>query len=139
MFAQKSYNSMLFNGALFEYKGVLHCKVYSFEEGPDETIAGSLAKPFSTGRMERPGKPNGFMLYGKLRVDCFSTSEMLFPNMKLKLRLTRAKTNCSIISDKPNLSLGKVDCSIFTRRIAFKDDNHKNRKDMLSIISVELN
>ena len=41
--------------------------------------------------------------------------------------------------DNPNLSLGIVDCSLYTRRIALTDDHHKKRMDMLAFIAVEYN
>ena len=44
-----------------------------------------------------------------------------------------------MISDNPNVSLGIVDCSIYTRPIALKDDYHKKRMDMLACTSVEFN
>ena len=84
-------------------------------------------------------RPDGFMLYGKLGVDFFSTSELLYPNTKIRLRLIRAGPNFYLISDNPNVSLGIVDCSLYTRRIALKDDYHKKRMDMLAYTPVELN
>ena len=69
---------------------------------------------------------DGFMLSGNLGVDLFSTSELLYPNMKIRLRLIRARPKFYVISDNPNVSLGIVDCSIYTHRIALKDDYHKN-------------
>ena len=63
-------------------------------------------------------RPDGFMLYGKLSVDFFSTSDMLFPNMKIRLRLIRARPNVYMISDNPNVSLGIIGCSLYNRRIA---------------------
>ena len=42
-------------------------------------------------------------------------------------------------SDNPNVSLGNVDCSLYTRRIALKDDYHKKRMDMLTYAAVEYN
>ena len=42
-----------------------------------------------------------------------------------------------MISDNPNLSLGIVDSSLYTRRIALKDDYHKKRMDMLAYTPVE--
>ena len=69
---------------------------------------------------------NGFMLYGKLEVDFFSTSKLFQPNMKkIRLRLIRARHNFYMISDNPNVCLGVVDCSLYTPRIALKDDYHK--------------
>ena len=44
-----------------------------------------------------------------------------------------------MISDNPNVSLGIVDCSLYTRRIALKDDYHMKRMDMLAYTSVECN
>ena len=82
---------------------------------------------------------DGFMLYGKMGVDFFSTSELLYPNMKIRLRLIRARPNFYMISDNPNVSLGIVDCSLYTRRIALKDDYHKKRMDMLAYTPVEFN
>ena len=79
------------------------------------------------------------MLYGKLRIDFFSTSELLYPNMKIRLRISRARPNFYMISDNPNVSLGIVDCSLYTRRIARKDASHKKRIDMLAYVPVEYN
>ena len=71
------------------------------------------------------GIPDGFMLYGENEVDFFSTSEMLYPNVEVRLRLIRARSNFYVISDNPNVSLGVVKCSIYTRRIALKEGYHK--------------
>ena len=79
------------------------------------------------------------MLYGKMGIDFFSTSELLVPNMKIRLRLIRARPTFYMISDNPNVSLGIVDCSLYTRRIALKDDYHKKRIDKLAYASVENN
>ena len=84
-------------------------------------------------------RPDGFMLYGKLGVDFFSTFELLYPNLKIRLRLIRARPNFYMISDSPNVSLGVVDCSLYTRRIALNDDYHKKRMDMLAYTPVEFN
>ena len=78
-------------------------------------------------------------MYGKLWVDFFSTSELLYPNMKIRLRLIRARPNFYMISDNPYVSLGIIDCSLYTRRIALKDDYHKRRMDMLAYTPVEFN
>ena len=67
-------------------------------------------------------RPDGFILYGKSRVDFFSTSELLYPNMKNRQRLIRARPKIYMISVNPNISLGIVDCSFYTRRIALKGD-----------------
>ena len=66
------------------------------------------------------------MLYGKLGVDFFTTSELLFPNMKIGLRLIRARPEYNMISDSTNVSLGIVDCSLSTSRFALTDDYRRN-------------
>ena len=42
-----------------------------------------LSEPFLTMRMKMSSTPDGFMLYGKLGVDIFSTSESLYPKWKI--------------------------------------------------------
>ena len=84
-------------------------------------------------------RTDGFVLYAKYGVDFFSTSELVYPNLKFKLRLIRARANIYMITDNPNVSLGIVDCSLYSRRVALKDDNHQKRKDMLDYTPVEFN
>ena len=79
------------------------------------------------------------MLYGKTEIDLFSTSELLYPNMKVRLRLIRARPNFYMISDNANVSLGFVDCSLYTRRFDLKYDYHKKRIDMLVYVPIENN
>ena len=59
--------------------------------------------------------------------------------MKIRLRLIRARPNFYVISDNPNVSLGIVDCSLYTRRTALKDDYHKKRLEMLAYTPIEFN
>ena len=89
--------------------------------------------------MKLLSRPDGFMLYGEVGIDFFSTFELLYPNMKIRLRLIRARPKFYMISDNPNVSLGIVDCSLYTRHIALKDDYHKKRMDMLAYAPVEYN
>ena len=89
--------------------------------------------------MKLLSRPDGFMLYGKLGIDFFSTFELLHPNLKIRLRLIRARPNFYMISDNPIVSLGIVDCFLYTRRIALKDDYHKKKMDMLAYAPVEYN
>ena len=138
LYAHKSYISNNFKAAISEYKMVLHCEGYDYEQDPED-ISNHLPDPFFTRRMKMLSRPDGFMLYGKLRIDFFSTSELLYPNMKNRLRLIRARPNFYMISDNPNISLGIVDCSLYTRRIALKDDYHKKQMDMLAYTPVEFN
>ena len=44
-----------------------------------------------------------------------------------------------MISDNPNFSLGIVDCSLYTRCFALKDDYHERRKCVLAYASEEFN
>ena len=138
LYEHKSYISNNFKAAISECKGVLPCEGIDYEQDPED-ISNPLPDPFFTRRMKLLSRPDGFMLYGKLRIDFFSTSELLYPNMKNRLRLIRATPNFNMISDNPNISLGIVDCSLYTRRIALKDDYHEKRRDMLAYAPVEHN
>ena len=138
LYAHKSYISNNFKAAISEYKAVLHCEGFDYEQEPED-ISNPLPDPFVTRRMKLPSRPAGFMLYGKLEIDVFSASELLYPNMKTRLRLIRARPNFYMISDNPNVSHGIVDCSLYTPRIALNDDYHKKRMDMLAYASVEYN
>ena len=138
LYAHKSYISNNFKAAISEYKGVLHCEGYDYEQDPEEN-SNPILDPFFTKRMKLLSKPDGFMLYGKLGIDFFSTSELLYPYMKIWLRLIRARPNFYMISDNPNVSLGIVDYSLYTRHIALKYDYHKKRLDMLAYAPVEYN
>ena len=138
LYAHKTYISNNFKGDISEYKGVLHCEGYDYEEFPDEMMEAPLCEPFST-RMKTLSRPDGFMFYGKLGVDFFSTSELLYPNMKSRLRITRIRPKFYMISDNPNVSLGNVDCSLYTSRVVLKDDYHKKRMDILDYSTVEFN
>ena len=79
-------------------------------------------------------RPDRFMLYRKLGVDFFSSSDLLYPNNKSSLRLIRARQSFYMISDNRNVSLGIVDCSLYTRRIALVDDYHKKEWKCLHIL-----
>ena len=139
LYAHKSYISNNLKAAISEYKGVLQCKGYDYEEFPDEIMEASLSELFFTRRMKVLSRRDGFMLYGKLGVDFFSTSELLYPNMKIRLRIIRARPNLYMISDNPKVSLRIVDCSLYTRCIALKDDYHRKRMNMLAYTPVEFN
>ena len=116
----------------------MHCEGYDYEQDPQDSD-NALPDPFFTRKMKLLSRPDGFMLYGKRGIDFFSTSELLYPNMKITLRLIRARPKFYMISDNPNVSLRFVDCSLYTRRIAVKDDYHKKRRDMLAYDPVEYN
>ena len=139
LYAHKPYTSNNFKWAISEYKGILHCEGYDYEELLDELMEAPLSEPFFTRKLKMLRRPDGFMLYGKMGVDFFTTSELLYPKMKFRLRLIRARPNFYMISDNPNVILGIVVCSLYTRRIALKDDYHKKRMDMLACTPVEFN
>ena len=139
LYVQKSYISNNFKRAFYGYKETLHCGWYISDELPDEGKVSPLSEPFLTSRMKMLSKPDGFMLYGKLAVDFFATFELLYPNMKTRLRLFRARLCFYMISDNPNVSLGSVDCSFCTRRFILKNDYHKKRMDTLAYTLVEIN
>ena len=116
----------------------MHCEGYDYEQDPEDTT-NPLPDPFFTSRMKLLSRPDGFMLYGKMGIEFFSTPELLYPNMKITLRLIRVRPNFYMISDNPNVSLDIVDCSLYTRRIALRVDYHKKRMDMLAYAPVEYN
>ena len=84
-------------------------------------------------------RSDGFRLYGKLGVDFFTTSHLFYPNMKVRIRLIRARPNPYMISDNPNVSLGSVDCTLYRRRIGLKEDYHKKRMHLLAYAPVGYN
>ena len=79
--------------------------------------------------MKLLGTPDGFMLYGKLGIDFLSTSELLYLNMKNRMRLIEARPNFYMISDNPNVSVAIVDCSLYTRRIALCSQGWLSQKE----------
>ena len=118
-----------------DYKGVLHCEGYDYEKDPENLLEG----PFFTRRMKLYKRLDGFMLYGKLGIEFPTTSELLYPNMKVRIRLNRARPNFYMICENPNVSLGIVDCSLYTRRVMLKEDYHKKRTSQLAYAPVEYN
>ena len=78
LYAHKSYISNNFNGDITEYKAVLHCEGYDYEQDP-EVISNPLPDHFFTSRMKLLSRPDGFMLYGSLGIDFFSFSDLLYP------------------------------------------------------------
>ena len=94
LYVHKSHISSNFNGTLSNYKGVLHCEGYDDEEDPENLLEG----PIFTTRMKLYSRPDGFMLYGKLGIDFLTTSELLYPNMKVGIKLIRARPNFYLIS-----------------------------------------
>ena len=115
-YAHKSHITNNFKSTLTDFKGILHCEVYDWEEYPEKLLEGS----FFRRRMKLYSRPKGFMLYGKLGIDFLTTSELLYPNMKVRIRLIRARPNFYMITENPNVSLGIVDCCMYNRRVISK-------------------
>ena len=82
LYGHNSFISNNFKAAVFEYKGVLHCEGYDYEQDPED-VSNPLPNPVITRRMKLLSRPGGFMLYGKMGIDFFSISELLYPNMKI--------------------------------------------------------
>ena len=128
----ESYFTNNFMGTISGEKRVLNCEVYDYEEFSDEILETLLSELFFTRRMKVLSRPEGFMLYGNLGVYFFATSAMKFPNMKIRLRLIRAKLNFYMISNNSNFSLGNVDCSACTHPTSLKDDHQRKGIDILA-------
>ena len=135
IYAHKSYISNNFKAAISEYKGVLLCEGYDYEQDPED-INNPLPDPFFARKMELLSRPDGFNLNAIFGIDFFSTSELIYPNMKIRLRLIRARTNFYMIINNPNVSLAIVDFSLYNRRIALKNDYHGKRRDVLAYVPV---
>ena len=133
--AHISHISNNFKTTLSDYKGVLHCEGYDYDDDPENILEG----PFFCRRRKLYSRSDGFMLYGKLGVDFLTTSELLYPNMKVRIRLTRARPSFYMISENPNVSLGIGDCSLYTRRVMLKEDYHDKRMSQLSYAPVDYN
>ena len=55
--------------------------------------------------MKLLSRPDGCMLYGKLGVDFFPTCELPYPDMKVGLRLIRARSNFTWLTTTPTVVL----------------------------------
>ena len=95
LYAHKSHISNIFKNTLSDYKGILHCEGYDYEKDPENLVEG----PFFTRRMKLYSRPDRFMLYGKLGIDFLTTSELLYPNMKVRIRVIWARPNFYMISE----------------------------------------
>ena len=93
LFAQKSHISNNFKSTLSDYKEVLHCVGYDNKKDPENL----LRVPFFTRGMKLYSRPDGFMLYVKLGISFLATSELLYPNMKVRTTLNRVRPNFYIM------------------------------------------
>ena len=139
LYEHRLYTSNKLNGAISEYKGVFHFEWYDYKKTSRLNYRNAFVSSFFIRRRKILRRPDGFMLYGNLGVEFFSTSELLNPILKIRLRLITARPNFYMINDNPNLSLGILDSSHYTRRITLKADHHKKRMDMLADTAVEVN
>ena len=135
LYAHKYHISDNFRSTLSEYKGVLNCEGHDYEDDPENLVQGQ----FFIRRMKLYIRPDVSMLYGKLGIGFRTTSELLYPNMKVPIQLIRARPIFYKISENPNVSLGFVDCSLYTRRVMLKEDHHKKRMSQLAYAPVEYN
>ena len=87
-YAHKSYISNTFKRAISAYKRVWHCKGYDYGKFLEESMEAPLLEPFLTRRIKMVSRPDGFLLYGKLKVDFFSTSE-LYRNNEISPQIIR--------------------------------------------------
>ena len=124
-----------FKSTLSDYKGVLHCEGYDYEGDPENLLEDN----FFTRRMKLYSKTEGCMLYGKLGIDFLTKSELLKPSMKVRIRLIRARPNFYMISENPNVSLGTVHCSLYTRCVMLKEDFDRKIMSQLAYATVEYN
>ena len=92
--AHKSHISNTFKITLTDHKGVLLCEGYDYEEDPENLLECSSF----TRRIKLYSRPDGFMFYDKLDIDFLTTSELLYPNMKVRIKLIRAPPNSYKIS-----------------------------------------
>ena len=139
IYAHKSYISNKLKGPISEYHSVSHCEGYDFGANPDNIQDSLLSDPFFSRRLKMLVRNDGFTFYGKLAVDFFTTSQLLYQNKKVKIRLIRARPNFHMISDKTDVSLRIVDCSLYTRCTGLKEDYHKKRMDMLAFAPLGYN
>ena len=123
LFAHDSHISNNFKTTLTEYKGVLHCEGYDYKEDPENLLEG----PFVFKIMNLYTRPDVFLLYVKLGIEFLKTSELIYPNMKVRITLFRARPIFYMIGENPNVSLAIVDCSLYTRRLKLEEEYHKKK------------
>ena len=94
---------------------------------------------FSQGECKSSVDPTASCFLVNWVLTFFSTSELLYPNWRIRLRLLGLRLSSYVITDNPNVSLGIVFCSLYTRRIVLKDDYCKKRMDIIAYTPVEFN
>ena len=69
----------------------------------------------------------------------FSTLELLYRNMKVRVPLIRARPTFHKTSGNPNFSLRIVDLSFHTRCTVLKDGYQKKKMDMFACLAILAN
>ena len=127
LYAQKTYFSNSFKSTLTDYK------------------RSCIVKNMTMKKIQRITSKVHFLLEEwnctvDLRVSCSTVSSVLLhPNMKVRIRLIRARPCFCMISENPNVSLGNVDRSLYTRWLMLKWDYHKKRMSQQAYAPVEYN
>ena len=104
LYPHRSHISNKFTSTSTDDKGVVHCEGHDDEEYPANLNKGQ----FFTRRMKLYSRPEGFMLYGKLGIEFFTTSGLLYPNMKVRISLIKARPKFYMVGENSNVSLGIV-------------------------------
>ena len=133
LYFQKSHISNNFKSTLRDYNGVLLCEGYDYDEDPENLLGG----PFFIRGVKLYSRLHGFMFYCNLRVEFLRTLELLFPTMKVRIRKSRARPNFYMTSENPNVSLGIVNCSLYTGHVMLKENFHSRRMSQLTYAPVE--
>ena len=105
LYEHKYYFSNNFKPAISEYRGVLPCEGYDYEEFSDGMMEAPLSELFFTKIMKMLTRHNGLLSYGRLRDDFFSISDLLNPEMKIRLRLIRVRPSSTRLATTPTLVL----------------------------------
>ena len=139
VYAHKSYILTISREQSLNTRGCCIARVTTLKKSHMRLWKHLCLNPCFTRKLKMLCIPDGFMLYGKLGVDFFSTSELVCPKTKVTLKLIRARPNFDIISDNPNISFAIVNSFPYARRVPLKDDYHKKRGDMLVNTPVDYN
>ena len=94
----KSYSSNNFEGAVSQDKGVLYWEGMISKKS-DKITDALLCDSFVTWVTKMPKRTNSSILYFKLGSHFSSTSELLFPKLKVRIARIRARPSVSVISD----------------------------------------
>ena len=119
-------------------KGVLHRNFCDYEESPDDILDVPLSEPFFTWRKKMFSRPDGFMLFSEFGVKSLHTSKMLYPSLKIRLQLIRARKNFHMISDNANVTFELLN-NRFTLIILLSRIIVTKNMDKLAFMLVEFN